>query len=264
MRSLDTHKAEEPDGFVGTGDLGDITVAVTSFLRWGYLERCLNEVHRFLHECPVIVADCSDTDKCAKVAAGNEYIQLPFDSGLSRMRNAIVQNARTPYLLLFCDDFSAASRGCRSGVLKMLDVLERNPDIALAGGRVNSFPYEAFLEYVPGEHIRETRMIDDGHSDIQPCDLTVNYFLARTEVLKQFPWPTECIIGGEHVCLFLDLKMGGKKVCWARDANIRTLSLGEGPEAQDPRYRSFRNRAYDLGHQAMMRRYGIGEYLGCF
>jgi hypothetical protein len=92
-------------------------------------------------------------------------------------------------------------------------------------------------------------------------DIATNYFLARTEVLKQFPWPQEMKIGGEHVCLFLDLKESGKKVVWAEGININTLHLGTGPDVQDPRYKAFRQRALTTGHALMKIKRNIKTYV---
>jgi hypothetical protein len=205
----------------------------------------------------------------------NEYanwIQLPFDSGLSTKRNAGVRACQTKYLLLGADDFDFSTKEAREGILKMVGWLDAygpdNPNIKsrmyidVVGGRVDDKPYEGFLEYVPGEYIKETRLDTSGEMDdsASVCDLTVNYFLGRTEVMKQFPWPEEMKIGGEHVCFFLDLKLAGRKVCWVKGANITTLKLG--PEAQHPDYAKYRARAKTLGHPLMLKRYNIKEYIG--
>jgi hypothetical protein len=138
--------------------------------------------------------------------------------------------------------------------------LDENPDVVVAGGRVDNRPYEGFLEYVPGQYIREIRLDTKFPVPFIPVDLTINYFLGRTEVMKEFPWPEEMRIGGEHVCFFLDLKQARRTVVWVPGVNISTLHLGQ--EAQDPRYDGYRRRAISLGHPLMKKRYDIKEYVG--
>jgi len=252
-------------------DLGDVTILVTSFLRPGYLDRCVHGICENLPECKLIIVDDSkSTDKPEKgfgvidsfeYHRWDQFIFLPFDSGLSAKRNAGVRSCQTKYLLLGCDDFDFSTKEARNGITKFVSMADTCRDFDVFGGRVDDNPYEGFLEYKPGEYIKETRLdwrILDGQGAV--CDLTVNYFLARTEVMKQFPWPEEMKIGGEHVCFFLDLKLAGREVCWVKGVNITTLKLG--PEAMDPRYPEFRARAKTLGHPLMLKRYGVKEYIG--
>lgn len=253
--------------------LANITIAISSFLRQGYLRECLAFIEACLPECAVIVADDGDEaiDKTIHHWKGfrRSWIQMPFDSGLSSKRNATVRACESPLLLMFCDDFRADEE-CRDGVERMLEVLEQFPLIDVAAGRVDKRPYEAMLEYIPGEHIRETRAVIPHANDPSTCngrpawtqvDLAINYFLARTAKLRACPWPEEIRpIGGEHVAFYLDAKAKGYRTVLVHGCNVKTMTLG--PEAQDPRYSAFRGRAYDLGHQAMKRRYNIKQYVG--
>ena len=238
--------------------LADTTILITSFLRPGCLAQCIAGIAANLPECDCLVVDDGDLDgeHFFRLRPGR-FISLPFDSGLPAKRNAGVNAATTNYVLLGCDDFVFDAKA-RLGVEFMIEELDLNPDLDLVGGRVDGRPYEGFLEYVPGEYIKETRLeaVDYFHE----CDLTVNYFLARTEVLKNFPWPEEMKIGGEHVCFFLDLKLAGRRVAWLKGANINTQPYD--PSKQDPRYPEFRARARTLGHPLMKKRYGIKHYIG--
>lgn len=269
--------------------LADISIAIPSFLRLGYLFECLRHIMRNLPECQVIVADDSienpsvildyqtiahTAPSCVTIENSVEkkafpVLRLPFDSGLSAKRNAIVSACQTKYLLLFCDDFKADEE-CRAGVLRLGEVLDQWPDIALAAGRVDKKPYEAMLEYVPGSHIRETRVqiahandpsACNGRPAWTPVDLAINYFLARTEKLLACPWPEDIRpIGGEHCAFYLNAKMKGYRTVFVHGVNVKTLTLGA--EAQDPRYPEMRSRAYATGHAAMKRHYNIEKFIG--
>lgn len=245
--------------------LPDVSIAITSFCRWGYLSACLAGIRANLPECKILVADDSFDNRCADIA-GPECIRLSPDSGLTSKRNATVKACQTKYILLGSDDFDFSTPEAREGIEKLVRTMDEYPEIDVAGGRVDHREYEGYLEYVPGKYIREHRMetpIDESYVPAYiPVDLTVNYFLARTESIRAFPWPEEMKIGGEHVCFFLDLKMAGKKVVWIPGVNVNTLHLGMGSDVQDPLYSSFRRRAVSLGHPLMKKRYNISTYIG--
>jgi hypothetical protein len=242
--------------------LTDVSIAITSFLRHGCLRACLKGIATNLPECQVIIADDSDTDLCADVAwSYNDCIRLPFDSGLTVKRNATVEACKTPYWLCGCDDFDFSTKRVREGIERMVAVLDENPDIDVAGGRVNDRAYEGFLEYVPGNYIRETRLEQVPWLPFHPVDLTVNYFLARTH--RIVPWDeTIRPIGGEHGDWFLSMKEAGRKVVWVPGVNINTLNLGNGSGVQDPRYSNFRRRAFACGHTQFKNKRNIKDYIG--
>jgi hypothetical protein len=236
--------------------LADVTIGVTSFLRPGYLIQCIEGIRKGIPECQIIVADDSDIPIDT---LGVECIHLPFDSGLPAKRNASVQACATKYWLCGCDDFDHSTTEARAGLEKMIKVLDENPDISVAGGRVHNHAYEGFLTYEPGSHIKETRLVLDG-SEFQQVELTVNYFLARVADIKDIPWDERMKIGGEHGDWFLELKLQGKKVVWVKDVNINTLP--DNYRLVDPRYGSYRGRAVNLGHAVFLRKRRIIRYLG--
>lgn len=238
--------------------LNEVSMLITSFLRHGCLRVCLSGIAKNLPECTIIVVDDSDVDLCANIAGAN-CIRMKFDSGLSAKRNAGVKACQTKYILLGCDDFDFSTPEARLGIEKMVKVLDENPDIDVAGGRVDNNPYEGYLEYVSGEYVRETRLVPDG-SPFQRCDLTVNYFLARTD--KIVAWDERMKIGGEHFDWFWQMGQTGCKIVWVPEVNVNTLHLGMGPDTQDPRYGGFRRRAVNLGHPLMKKQYNIKDYIG--
>jgi hypothetical protein len=236
--------------------LTDITIGITSFLRPGYVQACLDGIFNNLPECKVIVADDSDG------TAGREKfaILMPFDSGLSAKRNALVQATRTKYWLSGHDDFDFSTPEAREGLKTLVEVLDWNPNIDVAGGRVHNNPYEGFLEYVEGAYIREHPLRPDGLRPFYPVDLTVNYFLARTD--RIVPWDERMKIGGEHGDWFLEMKFQGRKTVWVPNVSITTLQLGDAPEVQDPRYGQYRQRAVSLGHRIFKEKRNIKQYIG--
>jgi len=249
MREI--HRAwENPNATIS--NLSDVSILITSFLRPGCLQKCLQSLKN-LPECRVIIADDSGDGIQAD-------IKLPFDSGLPAKRNAGVRACKTKYLLMGCDDFDFGTQEARNGIIKLLETLDNNPHIDVAGGHVNNNSYEGFLQLFPGSHIKETRLRPDGKRPYYKVDLTVNYFLARTESIRSFPWDERMRIGGEHFDWFWDLKRASKYVVWVPGVNINQLPYNVKNEHHD--YAKFRGRAVNLGHKIMLEKRGVKRYLG--
>ncbi len=240
--------------------LSDVTIVVTAFLRDGYLFECLDRISSALPECSVIVVDDGmiSTEKTAKLSSV-KYIPLTFDSGLSAKRNAASKAAATKYVLMGHDDFDFAPCEVRRGIQRMVEVLDNDNSVAVAGGHYKNQSYEGFLEIVPGQYIKETRLIPNGKQDYYQVDIIVNYFLARVEVLVETPWDERMKISGEHGDWFLSLKEKGKKVVWVPGVNINELHISD-PNAVDPSYLKFRERVE--GHSLFLQKYGVSKFFG--
>lgn len=241
--------------------LNDVTILITSFLRFGYLNTCLHGAREKLPECGLLVVDDSDETQKETIHSGGSWtiVEMPFDSGLAAKRNMGVRYCKTQYLLLGCDDFDFSTSEARQGIERLLSVLEENPDIDVASGRVDNHPYEGFLEYKPGHFIREHRLTPNHTAPFFDVDLTVNYFLARAA--RIVPWDDRMKIGGEHGDWFLSMKEAGRRVVWVPGVNITTLHLGTSKNVQSPLYGGFRGRALELGHRIFKEKRGIRDYI---
>lgn len=218
-----------------------------------------------LPECPVRIAQ-DDGGDCTLEGSDYEtyfWAKLPYDSGLTAKRNAAVRIAETKYCLMGCDDFNFSTPEVRAGIIAMTQVLDKT-HVDVVAGRVNDKSYEGDLEYVPGEYIKEHRLtglpfVLKPHL-LWRVDIAVNYFLARTEVLREVPWDeTIRPIGGEHADWFLDLKAANKTVAFLPFANINTQPYDASK--QDPMYREFRRRAVTTGHELFKKKRKIKQYI---
>jgi glycosyltransferase involved in cell wall biosynthesis len=232
--------------------LSRVTILITSFLRPGYLSDCLDGIKRNLPECPVVVVDDGGL-------IGEGIISMPFDSGLSAKRNRGIAATKTPYVLMGSDDFDFSTEEARKGIERMVEVLDNDSMIEVAGGHVNGEVYEGNLIVVPGQYIAQTKLAISP-TGITPCDLVVNYFVARTESIRPYPWDERMKIGGEHGDWFLTLKDNGVRVAAISDVNITTMPYNRAKE--DPRYATFRGRAKGLGHRIFLRKRGVSEFYG--
>lgn len=241
--------------------LQDVTICITSFLRPGYLLRALRDIKANLPECSVVIVDDGDVKLTFPTeAGGSPLILMPFDSGLSAKRNEGVKATKTKYWLNGCDDFDFSTADARQGIEKLVKILDEHADVDVAGGRADNNPYEGYLEYKPGEFIREHRAEIPALAKYVKVDLTVNYFLARTD--KILDWDERMKIGGEHGDWFLSMKDAGRKVVYVPGVNINTFHLDATPENIDPRYGRFRSRARGLGHKIFKEKRNIKDYIG--
>jgi glycosyltransferase involved in cell wall biosynthesis len=252
----------------GLSTMRDISILVTSFLRPGYLKDCLAGIEKNLPECEVIVVDDSGPQHFDD-QTDRRFIRLPFDSGLSAKRNAGVKACATKYLLMGSDDLDFSTVEARAGIEQLLRVLDEHPTVDVAGGHHNNQQYEGFLEIVPGSYIKETRLFSSHDScgtpqslsqeyKVHKVDSIVNYFLARTESVRQFPWDERMKIGGEHGDWFLTLKNAGRTVVWVPGVNINELPHDSTKEHAD--YGKYRGRAVSLGHKLFLEKRGVKHY----
>lgn len=245
--------------------LEDVSILITTFLRDGYLMECVKRIQNSLPECKIIVTDDGHVTvpkeklaQCLK-ERGHSYRFMPFDSGLPAKRNLGANLCKTKYLLMGCDDFDFSKPEARAGIEKLVDIIEKYPEIDVASGRHNGNPYEGFLSIVPGQYIKETRLVPDGKQEVYKVDLTVNYFLVRADVVRAYPWDERMKIGGEHGDWFLTLKDEGRLVVWVPGVNITEFAV---PNGSDPAYGRYRGRARELGHKIFLEKRGVRDYHG--
>jgi hypothetical protein len=236
--------------------LEQVTILITTFLRDGYLFDCLASIKENLPECSVVTID----DGYPSHEKNELVTYLPFDSGLPAKRNEGARLTKTPYILMGCDDFDFSSKDVRDGIVRLVSILDENPDIDVAGGRVNNNPYEGFLEIIPDIAIKETRLVPDGTKAFYKVDLTVNYFLARTSVILDTPWDERMKIGGEHGDWFLELKEKNKHVVWVPGVIIHEFPFNQTKFHFD--YSKYRGRAKDLGHKIFLQKRNVKDYWG--
>lgn len=245
-------------------DLSQITIGIKSFLRPDKLTNALAGIREHLSECEVIVADDSidtgaDTYHIGYSQPDNTLvIYCPFDSGFGYKSNLIAANVKTPYLLVGSDDFDFDSPLVRTSVIKLANVLDHNPNVHIASGRVNARPYE-FNLIDDGETITEMP-VGITEADIARgfvyCDLTVNFSLMSRYIYPLIHWDDDVKIGGgEHGAFFVDCKRKGLRTVYVPGVNIY-----EQPGQDSPRYKYYRNRARSPERPCFVER-GIKKYV---
>lgn len=252
------------------GELSKVSILIKTFLRDDYLFRCLAGLERnFADAKLVIVDDGYESNQKIRLyaelrARGHSCVWLAFDSGFGAKANEGVRYCDREYVLIASDDFDFSHPGARTGVEKMLRVLEADSSIDIASGRVNGRAYESCLQLedhscreIPG--FRETRIV--GPLAYHVCDLTVNYSLIRRSCFgsDRLHWDEDVKIGGgEHGAFFVDAKRLGYGVALVDGAEIREYSFNFA--LMHPMYPQFRKRASMPGRICHKRR-GIDQWI---
>lgn len=157
-------------------------------------------------------------------------IRLPIDAGISRGRNQLVKHTTTPFFLLLDDDHIF---DIDTDVWPILSsMLHSKWDVV--GLRVRHLPGIAELEdinvliprYVANITSFEARTLtlcvwdENAGPSVQQMSQPIsahvlhNAFIARTSILRQYPWRDELKVN-EHMSFFLDL--------WKNDVTIGYL-----------------------------------------
>lgn len=171
-----------------------VTAIIKTFERTESVRRLVQSIRLYYPDLRVIVGDDSAHPQ---EVPGAELLALPHDIGLSAGRNRLVDAVDTEYTLLLDDDFVFEPS---TRIEALLPPLEAGLD--LASGRVNGEDYhgmlmqrESTLHYL----FRQRRKVQAGYP---LYDMTWNFFLARTERLRELRWDEELKVC-EHTDFFL-------------------------------------------------------------
>lgn len=205
----------------------DITVLIKTFERPKSCAALLTSVRQFYPDIPIVLVDDSKTP----FRATGEHvtsIHLPFDSGVSKGRNAGVEKVQTRYTFL-CDDDCVFTRDTD---LNHLQKLLEESGVDILGIRASGVNYSGTYR-IEGDTI----YCDRGANAQGLYDFVPNIFLAKTETLRQFKWDEELKIG-EHFAYFFE-HQGKLKIGYTEDVSV----IHDHQLTED--YSRYRNRAFD-------------------
>lgn len=119
----------------------DITIVIKTFNRKESLIKMLTSIQKLASDYPVAIADDSEHSYRDEILAkfprlSISYFRLPFDSGLSKGRNCLLNNINTELLLLCDDDFVFDSR---TDLKKAKQIMLKNNVDILSGVVYNFF-----------------------------------------------------------------------------------------------------------------------------
>ena len=247
---------------------GRVTIMVKTMLRDGPLFFALDGIQKTLPDCKIVVVDdgIERPEKITRYARlreqGHTCIWLPFDTGFSRKANAAIPHCDGDFVLIGSDDFNFMQDNVASDINKMMKVLDHDPSVGFAAGRVNGVQYE--WQWEQGEDWLKEYKGDNGGGEVDGvkyryCDLTVNYGLVRRSILNTVHWDDTPIKigGGEHAAWFIDLKRAGWRAAYVEGCNINESKHIR--HMIDVKYALLRSRARGEGRPLLKVR-GINRY----
>lgn len=230
--------------------LDKTAVIVTTFMRDGLLQRCIESIRKFYPDIPVFVGD-NGRPATAKTeflkAAKCVHCQLAFDLGVSGVRNETLKLVppEYEYLMIIEDDIVFTDK---TRLESLRAALDDEPFIGLCGcllmlkdGREQHYEAKVYREgdthFI--EKIDEPRWkeIEDGVRYTADYNLILNVFMMRRKVWEDNPWDPQFKTALEHCDFFMGLQTRTEwRVGYTRDVSMQHL-----PESTDD-YKKYRCR----------------------
>lgn len=258
----------------------DITFIIKTFERFRCVKRLVKSIYDKYPDANVLIAD--DSEKSCKEYFMNTYTdknirvyEIEKDSGLSIGRNYLLDRVRTRYFVLLDDDFVFDNK---TDIVKGLTILKEN-DLDILGGYFRNYSsvngwfgalkvliqevirFELPNNYIGNLNYDETsgtlfadyRIYD--FPEYVRTDITHNFFIAKTEVIREKNrWDDELKLQ-EHTAFFLKAKLNGIKVGFSN-----LISVKHKPERLK-KYNSYRNRNFV---QLFMKKYNIKKIVATY
>lgn len=242
--------------------VSDVTAVLVSFLRPGYTKACVESLRLTYPAIKIIVGDNGGSFNndlatyCTALDA--EYFLLPFDSGVCVGRNAIVERVKTKYVMIGDDDFFHDTDSMIDSMARFLNTHE---EYNIIGGRIYQdgtirnyqgriFKYSDHFRTIPIDLQREPMMICD-ETGLRYCtaDLVFNFFLGRTDVIREMKWDENIKVAYEHFTYFYDFKISkyGGTVAFSPDPVVLHKPDFVDSE-QSSEYAAYRNRKSDMDY----------------
>lgn len=182
-----------------------------------------------------------------------EYYFTEFNSGLAWNRNFLVSKVQEPYVFIGDDDITFTEE---TNIKTMEDILTENEEIGIVGGSLKNTPrYDKRLIWdnknkkVYMIQVEEVKNKTKKGNIFTLVDLVLNFFLAKTEVLKECKWDNDLKLC-EHLEYFLRFKETKWKVAFTPEV----IAIHDRGRPGD--YAKFRGQSKKY-LKIMMKKYGI-------
>jgi glycosyltransferase involved in cell wall biosynthesis len=226
-----------------------VSLIIKTFERQSCIERLLQSIRtQGFGDHPILVADDSREpyrdavlDEFGDIV--DDYIVLPFNVGISRGRNELLKRVESDFFVLHDGDFVYGDMTRLGRAYRLL----QEYDLDLLGGYVVEEEKEYHFdllpdtvsdtlrlyerEWQPSAWVADLEETDDGGVAVRPrdpsdgdnetapirCDLTLNFFLARTDAIrnKVGGWDPALKSTGEHWEFFYRCKESGLDVAFS-------------------------------------------------
>lgn len=228
--------------------LTDVSILIKTLERPQQLINQLYSIRKYRFKGPIVISDDSREPYRDKILSmfpdlNIVYLNLPFDTGTAEGRNKMLEVTNTEFFILCDDDFIFEPR-TRIPVMRKL-LIENNLDIL--GGVFRQYNLKSRLDrlkfnlsnwiwrfhiLIPARNIFEYSASFDIDGNIcrmkkvhykdpfTVCDMTHNFFIARTAKVKSFGGWNPLLKGGEHQNFFIRAKLNGLRVATTRICGV--------------------------------------------
>lgn len=210
---------------MSSADLSRLTAIVRTCERPQAVERLVRSLRSFYPQLRTLVADDS---RQPRPIDGADWVKLPADVGVGAGRNAVLARVRTPYFLLL-EDVHEVTR--RTRIEQLLEqVVGGRCDIAAGDGIRCTKKLFFFTSRTPESAHATFDFADNGLTlrsghrpgveGTQPCDLTHNFFVARTDKVRAMGgWDPQLLVD-ERLEFFVRAHRFGVRVAVCPDVQI--------------------------------------------
>lgn len=180
------------------------TILIKSFERKNCVENLVGSIRRYYKSIKIVIVDDSKKALEFEFDDNVEVCYIGHDKGLAYGRNYGLSRVKTKYFLLLDDDFFFTDDTKIENLLSTL--LKYNADIV--GGNCIDFGFKKRIYRGNYRRSNGDLYLDIDSIKEKPfkCDFVLNFFLAKTDVVLQFPWDSRLKIHREHDDFFLMLK----------------------------------------------------------
>lgn len=263
-------------------NINDLTLIITTFERKDSLLKLLKSIRKYYPKLHIIIGDNSKIpygDSILKTYPDLDinYLNLPFDCGVSYARNELVRQVITPLFLLNDDDLVYDDKVDIVGAIELMN----RHNIDLLGGHFKNFKksrsrwvdfkimikkimllkYKSIFEGESKNHIGEYYFKENQFRmykyvyffpELVKTSFTHNIFIAKTEKIKnQILWDEKMKVN-EHLDFFISANTKGLNIYYTNKLGIKHYPR------RNSTYASFRNRGY---RDIFKRKYNVDDYI---
>ena len=230
------------------------TFIIKTFERPEKLFVLLKSIDKFYPEVPVIIIDDSKKPIKKEWLPHIQYVYTEYDIGVSEGKNRAVKLVKTKYFVPIDDDFEFTEQTH----IEVFVTLLQKYNFDLIGGRVCDFGHSysnftGFLKIYRKVLYTCLHKFSSDVPDAVPVDITVNFFLAKTDVIQKNPWDSE-LKTRDHHSFFFNLKKHNVKVGYTP-----YVSVNHWPDRGKKKDGTITNQVY---HDNRMGRYS--SYISIF
>lgn len=240
----------------------DVTAIIKTFLRDEYFFECVRSLRSAYPDITIIAADSgypSEEKRRFAKEQGIEYHEMPFDAGICKGRNFLVEKVKTPLVLIGDDDFFYTPETNIEAMLAVLD--DSGADIVgglvKEGGKVREYQGDMTFD---GDTLRYTgipaqaaNMRTERGFRWASADITFNFAIIRRHVFERALWDPRIKVAYEHSDFFLTAKDEGFRTAFTPDTVVVHKPGHVRPDETE--YKPFRHRRSD--REYFFRKWGV-------